>query len=432
MKTLGVWIFNTWPTAQHIERNRMMRRISHALVMFTSSFLFLAPPSHAGAVTPESASQPTLQPGMTVDQHNWQVAEQVLPPEILRLLQAGDFTITVQETTDFPVRLAYLAATEANTSQVALDGGTHITGYQGGLPFPVLDVADPQAGEKAAWNWRYHDMPKALEMRVTMQSVNENGAITMQNLGKMQARYGIYRVGEEQNDPKWQERGIYMKSTFQLLAPADQEGQVRVVTQFDDMASTHEELAYNPQNRRIRKSYANVLGLMGGGRYEVLMEEQPPFFFFGYLHAYQWIYHGEQTRLVPGFLRADHLTFGGKGNWYPNAPWELRRVVVLEALPKSSHPYAKRLFYLDAQTYAPLCSLSYDAQGGFVRLGLIIHGHPDFVPGAQGKQVPVPMGATWVSLSRDNASQFIAMRPTFKKDDSPRRYEMMELLRRGK
>ena len=399
-----------------------MPRCSHLLALLTVGLLSVV----------SRTSAETITPGTTIDQHNWQVAEQVVAPEILRLVQAGDFAITVQDTTDFPVRHAYRAATEANATQVSLDGGTRITGYTGGQPFPVIDVTDPRAGEKAAWNWRYRDMPKALETRVTMQGVNNSGAVTMQNLGKMQARYGLHRVGEEQNDPEWQERGIYMKSTFQLLAPADQEGQARIVTLFDDTAFTHEELAYNPQNRRIRKSYANVLGLMGGGRYEVLMEEQPPFFFIGYIQAYQWTHKGEQTLLVPGFLRAPHLTFSGKGNWYPNVPWELRRVVALEAVPKGSHPYAKRIFYLDAQTYAPVCSLSYNAQGEFVRLGLIVHGHPDFVPGAQGKHVPVPMGAAWITPARERASQFIATRPTFKDDDSPRRYEMMELLRRGK
>ena len=399
-----------------------MPRLSRILVLLTFSLSLLVSLSYAGTVTP----------GLTIDQQNWQVAEQVLPSEILHLLQAGDFAITVQETTDFPVRQAYRAATEANASQVSLDGGTRITGYTGGQPFPVVDVTDPRAGEKAAWNWHYRDMPKALELRVTMQGVNNSGTVTMQNLGKMQARYGLHRVGDEQNDPEWQERGIYMKATFQLLAPADLEGQTRIIMQHDDTALTHEEMNYNPQNRRIRKSYANVLGLMGGGRYEVLMEEQPPFFFIGYVQAYQWTYKGEQTLLVPGFLRAERLTFSGKGNWYPNAPWELRRVVVLEAIPIGAHPYAKRVFYLDAQTYAPVCSLSYTAQGEFVRLGLIIHGHPDFVPGARGKQIPVPMGATWVTPARERASQFIATRPTFKDDDSPRRYEMMELLRRGK
>ena len=373
-----------------------------------------------------------IHPGITIDQQNWQVAERVLPPEILRIVQAGDFAIAVQETTDFPIRPAYQAATEAYAPQVKLDGGSRIEGYRGGRPFPVLEASDLQTGEKAAWNLRYRDMPKALELRVTMQSVNNSGSITMQNLGRMQARYGLHRVGEEHDDPQWQERGEYMKATFQLLAPADLEGQVRIMTLHDDMALAHEELAYNPQNRRIRKGYANVLGMMGGGRYEVLMEEQPPFFFIGYVQAYQWTYKGEQTLLLPGFLRAEHLTFGGKNNWYPNVAWELRRVVELEAIPKGSHPFGKRRFYLDAQTYAPLCILSYNAQGEFTRLGLIIHGHPDFVPGARGTYVPVPMGATWVTPSLDRASQFIATRPTFKDDDSPQRYEMMELLRRGK
>ena len=385
--------------------------------------------STADTGTPQ---HPDIPPGTTIDQHTWQTAEHLLPQEILHVIQAGDFAVTVQETTDFPLRSAYQAATETYSPHVSLDGGTRIEGYRGGRPFPLLDESDPRAGEKAAWNLRYRDMPKALELRVTMQSVNSSGTVTMQNQGRMQARYGLHRVGEEQDDPQWQERGVYMKATFQLLTPADLEGQVRILTVHDDMASTHEDLSYNPQNRRIRKSYANILGLMGGGRYEVLQEEQPPFFFIGYVHAYQWTYKGEQTLLVPGFLRAEQLTFGGKNNWYPNAAWELRRVVVLEAIPKTSHPYGKRIFYLDAQTYTPLCVLSYAPQGEFMRLGLIIHGHPDFVPGARGTQVPVPMGATWITPSRDRASQFIAIRPTFKKDDSPRRYEMMELLRRGK
>ena len=409
-----------------------MRKLVRCFVALVLLLVYLALFAHADTGPTEFSHSEGIQVGMTIDQRNWQVIEHLLPQEILRVIQAGDLAVTVQETTDFPVRSAYLSATETYAHQVSLDGGTRIGGYHGGRPFPVLDVSDPQAGEKTAWNLRYRDMPRAFELQVTMQSINNAGAITMQNLGRMQARYGLHRVGEERDDPQWQARGEYMKATFQLLAPADQEGQVRILTLHDDLALVHGELAYNPQNRRIRKSYANVLGMMGGGRYEVLMEEQPPFFFIGYIQAYQWTYKGEQTLLMPGFLRAEQLTFGGKSNWYPDAAWELRRVVILEATPKGAHPYGKRIFYLDAQTYAPLCILSYNPQGEFVRLGLIVHGHPDFVPGAHGAQVPVPMGASWISLKLDRVSQFIATRPTFKEDDSPQRYEMMELLRRGK
>ena len=96
---------------------------------------------------------------------------------------------------------------------------------------------------------------------------------------------------------------------------------------------------------------------------------------------YNWTYKGEQVMLVPGFLRADALTFSGKNNWYPNVPWELRRVIALEATPKGQHPYSKRVFYLDAQTYTLFSVLSYGPQGELVRLSLIVHGNPDFVHG---------------------------------------------------
>jgi hypothetical protein len=338
----------------------------------------------------------------------------------------------VQETTDLAVRAPYFTATLESFQHISLDGGARIEQYRGGRPFPVLDVNDPRAGEKAAWNFRYRDRPKTLELRGVMQGVNNAGTVDRLNTGRMRVHTGLYRMGDEENDPQWQERGVHIKASFQALAPADQEGNMRIMVIYDDDALMQEELNYSPQNRRIRKGYANLLARMGGGRYDVLQEEQPPFFFIGYLHEYQWAYKGEQVLLVPGFLRADHITYGGKNNWYPQVPWELRRVVVLEATPKGPHPYGRRVFYLDSQTYVPLCVLSYDAQGTCVRLNLIVHGHPDFVPGAQGVRLPVPLGATWVNFAQEHASQFVAVKPVFNGPDAPQRFEIMELLRKGK
>jgi Protein of unknown function (DUF1329) len=373
-----------------------------------------------------------ITPGMTIEQHNWQVAEQFLPSEILHLLEIGDLTITVQETTDLPARASYIAVTAEHFPSVALDSGYKIEHYRGGRPFPVLDPADPRAGEKAAWNLRYRDVPDTMEMRGTMQGVNNSGTIDRSNVGRMRIRYGMYRVGDEENDPEWEAQGVRMKATFESLAPSDQEGNMRITTIYDNEAQAYDDLSYSPQNRRTRKGYMNLLARMGGGRYDVLAEEQPPFFFIGYLREYNWTYKGEQTLLVPGFLQAGHLAFSGKNNWYPNTPWELRRVVVLEATPKGAHPYSKRVFYLDTQTYTPFYVLSYDPQGAFVRLTLIVHGNPDFVSGSQGVRLPVPLGAAWVNFAQDHASHMIADSPEFKLGFSPRRFEIMELLRKGK
>lgn len=137
---------------------------------------------------PGALQQERLTPGITLNQQNWQLAEQALPAEILRLLQAGDFTITVQATTDVPIRTSYVTATAANFQTVALNGGYKIDHYQGGRPFPVIDPNDPRAGERVAWNFRYRDMPDTMEMRGTMQGVNNVGTIDRSNIGRMRIR----------------------------------------------------------------------------------------------------------------------------------------------------------------------------------------------------------------------------------------------------
>jgi hypothetical protein len=371
-------------------------------------------------------------PGLTINQQNWQVAEKVLPGEILRLVQGGDFTITVQETTDLPVRPAYVDATTKYFHAVSLNGGYKIDNYKGGCPFPIIDPTDPRAGEKVAWNFRYRDVPDTMEMRGTMQGVNNSGAIDRSNIGRMRIRYGTDRVGDEVDDPQWAARGVRVKALFESLAPSDQEGNMRITTLYNDEAQAADDLSYSPQNRRTRKGYVNMLTRMGGGRYDVLSEEQPPFFFIGYLHEYNWVHKGEHLMLAPGFAKAGQLTFAGKNNWYPDLPWELRRVVVLESTPKGQHPYGKRLFYLDAQTYSPFYVLSYDPQGELARLSLIVHGNPDFIPASNGIRLPVPLGASWVSFTQERASQMVVGEPAFDQNFSPRRFELMELLRRGK
>src|SRR2546428_12097598 len=83
-----------------------------------------------------------ISPGMTIDKTNYQVASAVLPSEILKYLQAGDFTITVQETTDMPLRQEYIQATLAHSPHVELRE-SELSNYVAGLPFPLFSPQDP-------------------------------------------------------------------------------------------------------------------------------------------------------------------------------------------------------------------------------------------------------------------------------------------------
>jgi hypothetical protein len=44
----------------------------------------------------------------------------------------------------------------------------------------------------------------------------------------------------------------------------------------------------------------------------------------------------------------------------------------------------------------------------------------------------VPLGATWINFAQEHASQFVAVKPVFNGPDAPQRFEIMELLRKGK
>jgi hypothetical protein len=373
-----------------------------------------------------------LDPGVTLSRSNAHLAHEVVPEEILHLLEAGDLEITIQETTDLPPRQDYFNATIKNAGQASLNGGGTLHNYQAGAPFPLLDSTDPQAGEKLAWNFRYRDLGDTIQMVPLMQEVTPNGGVEHYNRGLMQMRMGMHRTDPATNEAQWEAQRIFMKTIFELVAPSDQEGISRILILHDDDNLPSEQWRYTPQNRRARKDYMNYLTPIGG-YYEALQEENVPLFFQGYLRDYHWAFLGSKVMLVPGFLKTTEVRFGGKHNWYPQVPWELRRVLLLEGSPKISHPFGKRLYILDQQTYTPLLILTYTPAGAFLRLTITAHTHPNFHPGTNGLPIPAAVGAAWINYAKDRATLFTA-------DDSlkynrpldARRFELMEILRRGK
>src|SRR4029450_4182384 len=113
----------------------------------------------------ETAATDGLKPGDVLDQTNWKKAEGLLPPEILKHYRNGEY---VNRIVDWPAEQFawppdFLASTEKNAGQFDVDdAGTIIekgTGKQPqyilGLPFPVIDRADPKAGTKVLCNQYY-------------------------------------------------------------------------------------------------------------------------------------------------------------------------------------------------------------------------------------------------------------------------------------
>lgn len=156
-----------------------------------------------------------IKSGMKINATNSQVAEALLPPEILQYLRAGDFTITVQETTDTPLREAYIQTTLASFAQVELGEG-ELKNYVAGLPFPLID---PHAGEKVAWNHRYRDRGENVQYWPPNELRNSRGTVERADRFYAAYVYGMHRPQAVWNLPPWEDNGIYSKHYTRTLAP---------------------------------------------------------------------------------------------------------------------------------------------------------------------------------------------------------------------
>src|SRR5262249_46622203 len=134
-----------------------------------------------------------LASGTTIAKDSWEAAKDYLPPEILERIKAGEFAFTVQETTNLPVSEAYIEATKQHAEQVKIGTDGELEGYVAGLPFPVLDPADPQAGVKAAWNLRYRDFGDVMQVWNTFRIVPESGSADREIENYYVVAYGMHR-----------------------------------------------------------------------------------------------------------------------------------------------------------------------------------------------------------------------------------------------
>ncbi len=371
-----------------------------------------------------------ITPGMTITQDNAQIAQQVLPAEVLRVVQAGDFEITVQETTDTPLFDGYVAASAQNVDQVRIGKDGLLKNYTAGLPFPVLDPSDPQAGVKAAWNYRYRYMGDSLQTQGVLRSINSSGTVERSVETDYARLYGMHRLAPDKNVTKWEKEGTWWREHSVVLQPQDIEGAQSLSFHYDNDATDRKAWAYDPQSRRTRSVVVNLHETSFGLNF--LIEDHAGF--QGYIREHTWNYVGDQIMLVPGIIKGRAPEdFGGKGNWYPQIPWELRRVHVIEATPlDTNHPYGKRRLYIDRQLYAIFYSIIYDRQDAHWRTLFHLLGYSAFHP--DNTDVPgisVHLGNLCVDYQNDLASLWTGT-VLLNKPIKAKRFTVKEMIRRGK
>jgi len=366
--------------------------------------------------------------GMWVDQSTAQQVAAALPTEIRALVEKGELTFSVQDTTDLPPSEEYVDATRQHYHKVEIEGGK-LKNYVAGMPFPLIAAHDPQAGEKVMWNFRYRDRGDSEEFWGETRSLTATGALD-RLVGLHGAfRYGMHRPAVAKNIPEWEQEGVYYKFVRELTAPPDVRGSITLTLRHDDDMKLDSEQFYDVQVRRVRPSPANHLASPFG--FFTLQEDS--WGFSGYLRPYRWRFIGEQSLLVPGLAKTDHVTLGGRGGWYPTGqPWELRQVYVVEGIPVGSHPYARRVLYVDKQTANVLYILIFNSEGQHWRTIFRSYAHPDFTPWNKGQQIWVALGHCWIDHVAERATVYVAEKTVYNQPLSPQLFTRSRLLREEK
>jgi hypothetical protein len=366
---------------------------------------------------------------MTIDQNNAQAAAAVLPPEVLKVIQAGDLTFTVQETTDIPVREEYINATLAHALQAIIGPDRTLLHYGAGLPFPLIEENDPQAGLKMGWNLRYRDRADSSQSWGTTSLLNSSGGVERSTSSLYMRMYGMHRPNPERNIAEWTENDILYKDYSITLRPTDMEGAQSMGIRHNNDTLGDDRWIYDPKTRRTRKIVYNPYDAFQGLTF--LSEEFSGF--EGHVHAYDWQYVGEQIVLAPGVVKGEVARLGGTCNCYPVDPWELRWVHVVDLIPRvPNHPYGRRRLYVDRQHFSPLFSVIFDRDGQHWRTFFFSFGHPDYHSQNRGLRVPMFAGNSWVDYKVSRATVWLPSKSLYNRPLPVQFFTVAAMMRQGK
>lgn len=262
----------------------------------------------------------------------------------------------------------YYERTKANASKAHIGAdGASIEGLVGGaVPFPV-----PKSGAEVVWNFklRWMGVGKA-EYYTTLLSARGGDFNRIKQKQFVMAPFADPKV-----DSAAQVQGQEWLIFNEVVEPASRVGEIILVKNYIDKPSGDAWL-YFPGQRRVRRmptfSYDNPVP----GYENLEMVDQYPMY-AGSIDRYDWKLVGKKEIYVPYNSykyrsRVNDLR-EAYGPEYPNRDrlrYELHRVWVVEGTVKKDmrHNAAKRVFYIDEDSWQMLHADLYDAQGKLWRI----------------------------------------------------------------
>ncbi|MGX5221273.1 DUF1329 domain-containing protein [Pseudomonas segetis] len=243
-----------------------------------------------------------------------------------------------------------------------ISGGNGVEGVASGIPFPL-----PQNGQEAIWNHIMRYRGDQISFVTNQAAVLSNGAY---NLLKLE-RDVYFLYGREGVTPKDLDNTLFYYK-YKVVAPSKLAGSALVVQEtLDQVLAIRKAWRFNRGERRVRRlpmlAYDTLQPDTNGMATADVVDS-----YNGAPNRYEWTLLGKQEMLVPYNSYAVHQqgipyeTILKRNTVNPDLlRYELHRVWIVEAdLRKGfSHPYAKRRFYIDEDSWQILAVDLYNKDG---------------------------------------------------------------------
>ena len=254
------------------------------------------------------------------------------------------------------------------TGAKAIEGGLAVENALPGYPFPM-----PKSGAEVMWNHllRYSGLGYD-GSRYENWNVDAAGVATLAVAAEAFWAWPIYDPKHTSvisaNEPYWYNKLLY-------VGPARRNGEaLLIIDSVNPLKEPRRAWQYLPGQRRVRLAPDLAYdtpnpGAAGAGTYDDVSV------FNGALDRYDWKLIGKKEMYVPygSYRLTYHKPVSDITRPHHLNPdlvrWELHRVWVVEGdlKPGKRHIYAKRVFYIDEDSWTALASDQYDARGQLYR-----------------------------------------------------------------
>jgi hypothetical protein len=337
----------------------------------------------AGGAPAEEGPRSRPNPGDVLGKDNWQLAEGLLPPEVLKHYQEGGYANPIVDWPDdvYTWPEDFLAGSKANEGRFDVGEQGHIidkaSGEQPphilGFPFPTIDPKDPRAADKIVWNFFYRTWYWGNSRSLSQLNwVKPSGLERRVDVDVSFKYYDGVPTDQLEKNPQ----NFSMQFLTVVTSPTDVNGTANLSWRFRDPAKRDNSWAFVPALRRVRAvSPSNRSdGFLGS---DMSQDDGP--FFDGKPEDFTWSFAGEvdQLRIIDplslkGQFEAVWLPQGGWRTLWPDIPflgymdneWKgvgwaprtgalaLRRHWVVTGVPKDKYYLYGRLeLYVDKITF---------------------------------------------------------------------------------